>query len=75
MLQQLIVNRATSAIDLFAQCVRAELDNGNVPKETREWLAVVLDNAMIRFQRARDDSNTKAIIGACRPRLKAWLLN
>ena len=74
MFEKLIVNRANAAIELFAQCVHGELVRGEVPMETREWLGVLIDNALVRYQQAKgNDSNTAAVVTAMRPKLKLWI--
>jgi hypothetical protein len=74
MFQKMIVDRACAAIDLFAECVHAEMEKAGTPKETRQALSVMFDNALICYQQRKgNDANTQAIIGAMRPRLKSWL--
>ena len=74
MFQQLMVNKATAAIELFAECVHSEMERAGTPKETRVALSVMFDNALLCYQQRKgNDANTQAIIGAMRPRVKAWL--
>ena len=74
MFQKLMVNKACAAIDLFAECVHTEMEKAGTPKETRQALSVMFDNALLCYQhRKGNDANTQAIIGAMRPRVQAWL--
>jgi len=74
MFQQLIVNRAVSAVTIFAQCVRSELDRAQVSAQEREKIAILFDNALICYGHAkRGDTNTEAVLAAVRPKVRQWL--
>jgi len=74
MFQQLIVNRAVASVELFAKCVRQELDRAGTAPEVRQQIAVLFDNALICYGAAkRGDSNTEAVLNAIRPKMRQWL--
>lgn len=69
-----IVNAIVTNAHTFARCVRAELDKAGTPQETREQLAVIFDNALIRYAAAKPDGTTQEAVRRLRPALKrTWI--
>jgi hypothetical protein len=74
MFQKFLVDKASAAIELFAECVHSEMERAGTPRATRLALSVMFDNALICYQQRKgNDANTQAIVGAMRPKVKLWL--